>query len=103
MWKQPGGGLDVSLDERFIAFSTNSGVAVPDVGGILQKTCPVGADIEHDRDHPCGIHAAGGGVDCQLADGYLDTADSPVADSQHLLGIRGTDQVDIARADAERA
>ncbi len=40
-------------------------------------------------------------IDRQFADRYLDSAHSPIADSQNLLGVRRQDQVDITRAGVE--
>ena len=93
--------LDVSVDEGVVALSAYPGVPVPDVHGIAQQTLPVGADIEHHRDHARRVDSARRGVDRQLADRHLDAAHAPIADSQDLLGVGREDQVDIAGAGAE--
>ncbi len=69
--------------------------------GSLSRLSPVGADIQHHRDHAGRVDAARRGVNRQLADRHLDAAHSPIADSQNLLGVGGQDQVDIAGAGAE--
>ena len=74
---------------------------VADVHGIVQQAFPVGADIQHHRDHARRVDAARRRVDRQLADRHLDAADTPIADSQNLLGVGGQDQVDIVGAGAE--
>ena len=76
-------------------------MAVADVRGIVQQILPVGADVEHHRDDAGRVDAAGRRVNRQLADGDLDSAHAPVADSQNLFGVGGDDQVDIAGAGAE--
>ncbi len=94
-------GFDVGVDEGVVALSAYPGVPVPDVGGIVEQTRPVGADIEHDGNHTGRVNAAGRGINRQFADRHFNAAHSPVADSQNLLGIGGEDQVDIAGAGAE--
>ena len=41
------------------------------------------------------VQAGRGDIDGELAGRDLDAADSPVADAQDALGIRGDDQVDV--------
>ena len=99
--KQLGHGLDVGVDEGVVALSADAGVPVPDVHRIVQQTLPVGADIEHHRNHARRVDAARRRVDRQLADRHLNAAHAPIADSQDLLGVGRQDQVDIAGAGAE--
>ena len=70
---------------------------------VVQQPLVVGAHIQRDRDHPARIDARRGGVDGQLADRDLDTADTPVADAQDLLGVAAHDQVDIPGSQPQRA
>ena len=60
-------------------------------------------DVQHDREHPARVHAGGGGVDGELADGDLDAADALVADAQDALGVGGDDQVDVIGAETRVA
>ena len=99
--KQLCGRLDVGVDEGVVALAANPRVAVPDVHRIGQQAFPVGADIQHHRNHARRIDAARRGVDRQLADGDFDSAHAPIADAEDLLGIGGQDQVDIVGAGAE--
>ena len=99
--KQLWSRLHVGVNERVVALSANSGMPVADVHRIVQQALPIGADIEHHRDHARRVDAARRRVDGQLADRDLDAADPPVADSQDLLGVGRKDQVDIVRARAE--
>ena len=95
------GRLDVGFDEGVVALAANPRVPVPRVHRIGQQALPVGADVEHHRNHAGRIDAARRGIDRQFADGDFDSTDAPVADAEDLLGVGGQDQVDIVRAGAE--
>ena len=95
--KQLRGGLDVGVDEGIVAFSADAGMPVPGVHRIGQQAFPIGAHIEHHRNHARRVNPARRCIDRQFADGDFDSADAPIADAEDLLGIRGQDQVDIVR------
>ena len=69
--------------------------------GIAQQTFAVGADIQHHRDHARRIDSACGRVDGQFADRYFNAADTPIADSQDLFGVRSENQIDIVGTGAK--
>jgi hypothetical protein len=50
-----------------------------------------------------GSTTGASGVDRQLADGDLDTADTPIADAQDLLGVAAHDEIDIIGTQAQCA
>src|ERR1035441_10500494 len=87
--------------EGVVPLPAYSGVPVADVHGIAKQTFPVGADIEHDRDHARRVDSTRRRVDRQFADRYFDATYAPIADSQDLLGVGCENQVDIARSGAE--
>ena len=71
---------------------------VADVSRIVQQTFAVGADIEHDRNYTRRVDSTRGRMNGQFADGDLDRAHTPIADSQNLLTVGRDDQVDFTWA-----
>ena len=93
--KQLRGGLDIGVDEGVVAFSADPRMPVPRVHRIGEQAFPVGAHVQHHRNHARRIDPARRRIDRQFADGDFDSADAPIADAEDLLGVGGQDQVDI--------
>ena len=73
-------------------------MAVADIHRVVQERLPVGADVEHHRDHPVGIDSGSGGVDSELADRDVHPIGAPVADPENLFSVCRHQQVDVVRA-----
>ena len=99
--EQPRHHFDVGFDEGIVALATNTRMPVPDVHRIAEQAFPIGADVQHHRNHAVRVNTPGCGVYGQLADRNFNTAYSPVTDSENLLGISGENQIDSVRAGAE--
>ena len=76
---------------------------VADVQRVVEQALPVGADVEHDRQRPVRVDAAGRRVHGQLADRDVDAADAPVADAEDRAGVGRDDQVDLAAVEVDVA
>ena len=95
-----GGGGDVGVDQLVVTLAPDPGVPVAQVHLLAQQRRVVGPGVQDDRDDPARMQPGRGDVDGELPDRDLDAADSPVADSQDALGIRGHDQVDVIGSQA---
>ena len=89
---------DAGINERVVALSANPGVPIPNVGGIEQEILAIGADVEHHRNDTAWVNAAGCDVNSQLANGDLNPAYAPVANTWNLFSIGGEDQIDVISA-----
>ena len=98
--EQPSDGLHEAFDEVVIALATDPRLTAADVQLLVEQGLVVRADIEHHRDDPSRVDAAGGGVDGELADGDLDSSDTPVADAQDAFGVGHHHQVDLVGREA---
>jgi hypothetical protein len=94
-------GCDAGLNECVVVRAAVLRVAVTQVERVIQQGLVVGADIQRQRDGATRVDTGAGGVDRQLADGDLDTADTPIADAQDLLGVAAHDEIDIIGTQAQ--
>jgi len=76
-------------------------MAVTQIERVIKQGFVVGADIQRHRDRARRVDTGAGDVDRQLADGDLDTADTPIADAQDLLGVAAHDEIDIVGSEAQ--
>ena len=68
---------------------------VSQIRGVPEQAEPIGADVEHHRQHPRGVDAGGGGVDRELADGDVHATEPPVPDAEDALAVRGHNEIHV--------
>ena len=83
------------VHERVVTLTSDAGVPEPQVEVIVEEIEVVGPDVEDDRQHPVGIHPAGGGVERLLADADQDAAHTLIADPEDALGVGDDQHVDV--------
>lgn len=98
---QLAGDLEVLVDEFVIAFPAYSGMTIAEIRRVVEQVCVVGADVEVDGDGPLRTDARGSRVESELAYGDVGPVDSPVPNSEYLLGIGDNEEVDVVRPQLE--
>ena len=96
------GHLQIGIDEALVAFATHTGMAIAQVGEIVEQLLVVGAHVQIHGDHPVRVDTRGGRVDSQLANGDIGTVHAPVTDAQDLLCIRDHQQVHVIGPQPQR-
>ena len=89
-------------DQRIVTFAAHAGVAIAEVGGVIEQRFVVGADIKIDSDGARGVDTCRCGVHRQLAHGNIRAVHAPVADAEDFFRVRYHQQIDIIRAEAQR-
>ena len=71
---------------------------VAEIGGVVEELLIVGAAVEVDGDGACWVDAGGGSVNGKFSDGNVGAVDTPVADTQDLLGIGADQKIHVRRS-----
>ena len=98
---QLAGDLEVLVDEFVIALPAHSGMTIAEVRRVVEQVCVVGADVEVDGDGALRTDARGCRVESELAYRDVGPVDSPVPNSEYLLGVGDNEEVDVVRSQLE--